>query len=94
MPFPNDPKLLDSLLCKAEAAQRAADAEQVPVDLRRKRENDLSSNFYLIFSVQEVVEFKQDTQRLIRRLSSLCLLVTSCVAALVGLWLVDVVFRQ
>jgi hypothetical protein len=88
MPFSKDLKAFDPLLFKE------GEPQPVPVDLRRRRESDLASNFYLIFSVQELVELKQDTHRFIRRLSSLCLLVTGCVAAFVGLWLLEVMFGQ
>jgi hypothetical protein len=87
MPYSKDFKSISALLVKA------ADAKHPQHDPPRPRESDLTSNFYLIFSVQDVVEFKQDTQRLIRRLSGLCLLASSCVAAFVALWLLDVVFR-
>jgi hypothetical protein len=87
MPYSKDFKSI------APQLQKAADGKKPPVDPPRPRESDLTSNFYLIFSVQGVVEFKEDTQRLIRRLSGLCLLASSCVAAFVALWLLDVVFR-
>ena len=89
MPYSKDFKSIAPLLQKT-----AADAKKPPVDPPRPRESDLTSNFFLMFSVQDVIEFKQDTQRLIRRLSSLCLMACSCVAALVALWLLEVVFWQ
>ena len=87
MPPSNDLKAISALLKGEEPGQPS-------LDRLKPRESDLTSSFYLSFSVQDIVELKQDTLRLIRRLSSLCLLVASCVAAFVALWLLDVVFPQ
>lgn len=88
MPDPKDFQSIAPLLSTGK------DGNGPSLDLLKRREGDLPSNFYLIFSVQDIIDFKQDTQRLVRRLSSLCLLVSSCVAAIVALWLLDVVFPE
>jgi hypothetical protein len=59
-------------------------------DLSKRSARDPISNLLLIFSVAEIIEFKQDAHKLIRRLSTLCVLLSSLVTALVLRWLMDV----
>lgn len=87
MLFPKHPKSIDSLLIKGSQIEQAAENPQRP------RDGDLPGNFFLIFSVQEVVDFKQDAHKLIRRLSTLCRLLSSLIAAVVALWLLDVLLQ-
>ena len=89
MLFSKHPKSIDPLLFNGEMAQKALAEAQCP-----PKDRDLSGNFFLIFSVQEVIEFKQDAQTLIRRLSTLCRLLTSFLTAAVAMWLLEVLLQQ
>jgi hypothetical protein len=84
MLFSKHPKSMDSLLFKLEQAEKFVEMSE------RKDGHEPTSSFFMIFSVQEVVDFKNDAHKLIRRLSTLCVLVTSCVAAGVAVWLLYV----
>lgn len=85
--FSKHPKSIDSLLFKIGQVQAAAEERQRPKD------RDLSGNLFLIFSVQEIVEFKQDAHRLIHRLTTLCRLATYFLTAAVAMWLLDVLLQ-
>jgi hypothetical protein len=84
MLFSKHPKSIDSLLFKLGQAEKLAQAAE------RQDGYDPSSSFFMIFSVQDVVDFKNDSHKLIRRLSTLCVVLTSCVAAGVAVWLLYV----
>jgi hypothetical protein len=63
------------------------DTKNLLLEMQKRGTGDTTSNLLLIFSVADIIEFKQDTHRLVRRLSTLCGLLTHVVVALVGLWL-------
>lgn len=84
MLFSKHPKSIDSLLFKLGQAEKIAEMAE------RQDGYDPAANFFMIFSVQDVVDFKNDSHKLIRRLSTLCVLLTHCLAAGVAVWLIYV----
>lgn len=87
MLFSKHPKSIDPLLFKLEQAERLANASERP------HEQEPASSFFMIFSVQEVVDFKRDAHKLVRRLSTVCVLLTYLLAAGVAVWLVEVLLQ-
>ncbi len=88
MLFSKHPKSIDSLLFKIGQVQAAAE------DRQRPKDRELSGNLFLIFSVQEIVEFKQDAHNLIHRLTTLCRLGTYFIAAVVAMWLLELLLHR
>ncbi len=88
MLFSKHPKSIDSLLFKIGQAEKLAESRERPKD------SDLTGSLFLIFSVQEIVEFKQDAHKLVHGLTTLCRLGTYVLAAAVAMWLLEVLLPQ